>query len=116
MKLCRIGELGKEKPAIIDKDGSYKDLSSVISDLNPESLNLETLEKIKKLNIKDLPNLDASFEQGNVDYATNWLKENIQKYGGLRKPEETIAHAIRGKPDEEPLLQYLEEKFGDINS
>ena len=64
----------------------------------------------------DLPNLDASFEQGNVDYATNWLKENIQKYGGLRKPEETIAHAIRGKPDEEPLLQYLEEKFGDINS
>ena len=34
MKLCRIGELGKEKPAIIDKDGSYKDLSKVISDLN----------------------------------------------------------------------------------
>jgi len=64
----------------------------------------------------DLPNLDASFEQGNVDYATNWLKENIQKYGGLRKPKETIAYAIRGKPDEEPLLQYLEEKFGDINS
>ena len=41
MKLCRIGELGKEKPAIIDKDGSYKDLSSAISDLNPESLNFE---------------------------------------------------------------------------
>ena len=30
MKLCRIGELGKEKPAIIDKDGSYKDLSKVM--------------------------------------------------------------------------------------
>ena len=35
MKLCRIGELGKEKPAIIDKDGSYKDLSSAVSDFNP---------------------------------------------------------------------------------
>ena len=58
MKLCRIGELGQEKPAVIDKDGSYKDLSSVISDLNPENLNFETIEKIKKLNIKDLPTLD----------------------------------------------------------
>ena len=58
MKLCRIGELGQEKPAVIDKDGSYKDLSSLISDLNPENLNFETIEKIKKLNIKDLPTLD----------------------------------------------------------
>ena len=64
MKLCRIGELDKEKPAIIDKDGSYKDLSSVISDLNPESLNFETIEKIKKLNIKDLPTLDANSRIG----------------------------------------------------
>ena len=64
MKLCRIGELGKEKPAIIDKDGSYKDLSSAISDFNPESLNFETIEKIEKLNIKDLPTLDANSRIG----------------------------------------------------
>ena len=47
MKLCRIGELGKEKPAIIDKDGSYKDLSGEISDLDPKNLNFETIEKIR---------------------------------------------------------------------
>jgi len=64
MKLCRIGEIGKEKPAIIDKDGSYKDLSSVISDFNPESLNFQSIEKIKKLNIKDLPTLDANSRIG----------------------------------------------------
>ena len=64
MKLCRIGELGKEKPAIIDKDGSYKDLSSTISDLNPENLNFETLDKIKKLNTKDLPTLKANSRIG----------------------------------------------------
>ena len=64
MKLCRIGELGKEKPAIIDKDGSYKDLSSVISDLNPENLNFETLDKIKRLNTKDLPTLKANSRIG----------------------------------------------------
>ena len=64
MKLCRIGELGQEKPAVIDKDGSYKDLSSVISDLNPENLNFETIEKIKRLNIKDLPTLDPNSRIG----------------------------------------------------
>ena len=64
MKLCRIGELGQEKPAVIDKDGSYKDLSSVISDLNPENLNFETIEKIKKLNIKDLPTLNNNSRIG----------------------------------------------------
>ena len=64
----------------------------------------------------DLPDLDHAFEHGNVNDATDWLKENVQKYGGLRKPEATISHAIGGQPDEEPLLQYLEEKFGDINS
>ena len=64
MKLCRIGELGKEKPAIIDKDGSYKDLSNVISDLNPDNLNFETIEKIKKLNIKELPTLDSGSRIG----------------------------------------------------
>ena len=64
MKLCRIGELGKEKPAIIDKDGLYKDISNIISDLNPESLNFETLQKLKKLNINDLPVLNASSRIG----------------------------------------------------
>ena len=64
MKLCRIGELGQEKPAVIDKDGSYKDLSSVISDLSPENLNFETIEKIKKLKIKDLPTLDTNSRIG----------------------------------------------------
>ena len=64
MKLCRIGELGKEKPAIIDKDGVYRDISSTISDLNPENLNFETIEKLKKLNDKDLPILDANSRIG----------------------------------------------------
>ena len=46
MKLCRIGSVGKEKPAIIDKDDNYRDLSSIIKDLNPDTLNFETIEKI----------------------------------------------------------------------
>ena len=48
MKLCRIGDVGKEKPAIIDKDNIYRDLSSIINDLDPDTLNFDTLEKNKK--------------------------------------------------------------------
>ncbi len=48
MKLCRIGEIGKEKPAIIDKDNNYRDLSSLITDFNPVTLNFDTIDKINK--------------------------------------------------------------------
>ena len=42
MKLLRIGNEGKEKPAALDKDGNYKDLSSVIDDLNLKNLGGKT--------------------------------------------------------------------------
>ena len=48
MKLLRIGEQGKEKPAVIDNENKYRDLSSIVKDFNPETLNFETLEKDKK--------------------------------------------------------------------
>ena len=56
MKLCRIGDLDKEKPAIIDKDNKYRDLSSIIDDFNPETLNFENIKKIKEAN-KNMKNL-----------------------------------------------------------
>ena len=64
MRLCRIGEIGDEKPAIIDKDGNYKDLSSIVTDFNPKTLNFETLEKIKKTDVSKLPNLDKNLRMG----------------------------------------------------
>ena len=60
MKLCRIGDLGKEKPAIIDNQNNYRDLSSEVDDLNPNTLNFELIEKIKKLEILKLPILDKN--------------------------------------------------------
>ena len=41
MKLCRIGNVGNEKPALIDNENNYRDLSSIINDLNLESLNFK---------------------------------------------------------------------------
>ena len=55
MKLLRVGSAGKEKPVILDKEENYRDLSNVIQDFNPEYLNFETLNKIKEIEIQDLP-------------------------------------------------------------
>ena len=64
MKLLRVGELDKEKPAIIDDNNNYRDLSSIIPDLNPDTLNFNTLEEIKKININSLPTLDSKLRIG----------------------------------------------------
>ena len=64
MKLLRIGEINKEKPAIIDEKNNIRDLSSIIIDFNPDTLNFNTLEKIKKTNINDLPILDSNLRIG----------------------------------------------------
>jgi len=57
MKLLRVGEKGKEKPAILDGDGKIRDISSHVSDLNPHNLNFETISKIQSVDISSLPEI-----------------------------------------------------------
>ena len=64
MKLCRIGNIGNEKAALIDNENNYRDLSSMIDDLNPETLNFDTIEKIKNTEISALPKLDSKLRIG----------------------------------------------------
>ncbi len=64
MKLLRIGEIGHEKPAIIDDENNYRDLSSIIKDFNPHTLNFETLKKIENLDLSKLPILDSTIRIG----------------------------------------------------
>tara|TARA_B100000965_G_scaffold187830_1_gene156810 strand:+ start:175 stop:1017 length:843 start_codon:yes stop_codon:yes gene_type:complete len=64
MKLLRVGEPGYEKPAIIDQDGKFRDLSSIVDDFSPITLNKKTKKKIKDLDIKSLPRLDSNIRIG----------------------------------------------------
>ena len=64
MKLLRLGETGKEKPALIDEGGNYRDLSSIINDFNPDTLNFDTIEKIKSIDISVLPKLNSDLRIG----------------------------------------------------
>ena len=64
MKLLRLGEPGKEKPALIDKEGNFRDLSSIIKDLDPNTLNFETINKIKAADSLSLPKIEANLRIG----------------------------------------------------
>jgi len=55
MKLLRHGELGSEKPGIIDHEGKIRDLSSHIPDINGDSINSESLKKIGAIDLSTLP-------------------------------------------------------------
>ena len=64
MKLLRVGDLKKEIPAILDKDNKIRNLSNYIEDLNPKTLNIDTFNKIKNLDLKKLPEIDPEIRIG----------------------------------------------------
>ena len=61
-----------------------------------------------------VPDLDASLAQGDATPATEWLRENVQRHGGLMTPTEVIETAAGRPIGPDPLLDYLEQKFGRI--
>ena len=64
MKLLRWGNKNNEKPAVLDKNGKIRDLSSKISDFNPETLNFENLAKLQKIDIETLPEISNTTRIG----------------------------------------------------
>ena len=64
MKLLRVGEPGKEIPAILDNENKIRNLSNHINDLNPTTLNLDTISKLKNLDFKSLPEIDSKIRIG----------------------------------------------------
>ena len=64
MKLLRVGDKGKEKPAVLDENSKIRDISSHIKDLNPDYLNFEILSKLKNLDLTKLPEITNSLRIG----------------------------------------------------
>ncbi|MGA7714319.1 MAG: fumarylacetoacetate hydrolase family protein [Bradyrhizobium sp.] len=60
MKLVRYGEVGKEKPGLVDKSGQIRDLSAHISDLAGEAFSPASLSKIAALDPTKLPAVSGS--------------------------------------------------------
>lgn len=55
MKLVRFGAPGAEKPGLVDSTGTIRDLSAHVSDIKGETLSTASLDKLRKLDPKTLP-------------------------------------------------------------
>ena len=64
MKFLRVGEFNKEIPAILDADNKLRNISSHIDDFNSRSLNFDTIEKIKNIDLKALPEISSDIRIG----------------------------------------------------
>jgi len=60
MKFLRVGKKGNEKPAVLDKDGKIRDISSQVKDLNPDYLNFDSLSKFQSTDLSSLPELSPT--------------------------------------------------------
>ncbi len=63
---------------------------------------------------RDVPDLDDALAEGDTAPATSWLREKVQRHGGLYEPRSVIEQATGLPPSEVPLLDYLERKYGEI--
>ena len=60
MKLLRYGSPGREKPGLLDANGTIRDLSGVIADVGGDALLPESLAKLRQLDPKTLPAVDGN--------------------------------------------------------
>jgi len=97
MKFLRVGSLNREKPAIIEEDGIIRDLSSVISDLNSTTVNQNTIEKIKKINLNKLPEINENIRIGPC-------VANPEKFIGIGLNYSDHAEETGMKPPSEPII------------
>ena len=59
MKLARIGEPGGEVPAVLDRDGVHRDVSSVVSDFTPEFFAGDDMERLRSSDLSALPRVEG---------------------------------------------------------
>ena len=64
MKLLRYGPMGHEKPAILDADGTIRDLSGVVGDIAGATLSDAGLARLQGLDLAQLPEVDPSVRLG----------------------------------------------------
>ena len=110
MKLLRLGEKNKEIPAVLDKENKIRNLSNYINDFNPDTLNFNTIDKIKNLDFKSLPEISSDSRVGScITRPGNFLaiglnyKEHAEETGA-KAPEFPVVfnksvHSIVGPND-----------------
>ena len=119
MKLLRVGEKNAEKVAALDKNQIIRDISDHIKDLNPSTLNENTLEKLIKINLSNQKEIDPKTRIGSciskpIDFLAIGLNYKAHAEGTKSKlPTEPIlfnksSGCIQGPND--PIVKPKEAK------
>ena len=58
MKLLRYGEVGAEKPGMLDDHGDIRDLSTIVSDISPAIIDAGDLDGLKSVDPASLPRVE----------------------------------------------------------
>jgi 2,4-diketo-3-deoxy-L-fuconate hydrolase len=64
VRLARVGDLGQEKPALVDEDMVIRDLSQIVVDWTPAALLASSLRKIAAIDPRTLPVVPAPIRFG----------------------------------------------------
>ena len=110
MKLVRAGELGSEKPGVIDATGTIRDLSQIIPDWDYRSLVPSVIEQVRSHDLSTLPAFDIDTRLGAPVSRPGKIVGCALTYGkhaaeaGMEPPAEpmfmlTAASAITGPSD-----------------
>ncbi len=121
MKLLRVGNLGQEIPVALDKNGNYRSLSPYIKDLNPETINFTTLNKLKDIELEGLEEINKDIRIGScITKPGNFFAIGLNyiehaKETGAKTPQDPVlfnksVHSIAG-PNDNVLLPKGSEKL-----
>ena len=99
MKFLRCGSVGKEIPAALDENGIIRNLSTIISDLAPNTINKNTIEKIKKRDLSKLPEIKGSVRIGPCI-------SNPQKFIGIGLNYSAHAKETDANAPKEPIVFF----------
>ena len=120
MKLLRYGEVGSERPGLLDADGTIRDISAHVDDIAGTVLHPASLEMLSKLDPKSLPAVSGSPRLGACVAGTGKFiciglnySDHAAETGATVPPEPIIfmkaSSAIVG-PDDDVLIPRGSEK------
>lgn len=64
MKLCRIGDAGQERPALVDADGHIRDLSGHVANLDGAAMGPDGLARLAAIDPATLPLIEGPVRYG----------------------------------------------------
>lgn len=96
MKLVRFGNVGQEKPGLIDSKGAIRDLSAHVDDITGQTLGCSEIERLRSIDVMSLPMVEPATRLGSpiadvgkiVAIGLNYSDHAAE--AGLKVPQEPI--------------------------